>query len=153
MRQFLRTPIRSIELYMVMTSKTLTPDGMSSIIKSQSTLGRYSGMIYEVRIHGSDHLKTVLAFYEQDFEQPNSQLCYQKLKTKVKRCMGQRIRARNFEARGERIETGVPAKDRSKEKPVTVEKKSENAINVNPKDSAQEETLVVSVKMSTNVDN
>ena len=50
--------MRSIELYMVMTSKTLTPDGMSSIIKSQSTLGRYSGMIYEVRMHGSDQLKT-----------------------------------------------------------------------------------------------
>ena len=81
------------------------------------------GSLYKMRIHGSDQLKTVLATHEQDIEQDNSQPGYQKWKTMVKRCLDQKIRARNVEARHERIETGAPAKDRGKGKPVSVERK------------------------------
>ena len=62
--------------------------------------------------------------------------------------MDQKIRARNFEATDESIETRVPAKARSKGRPVSVDKGSkENAINAKRKDSAPEETLVVSATM------
>ena len=44
--------------------------------------------------------------YEQEIEQYLSQPNCQKLKTMVKRCIDQKIRARNFEARNDRIETG-----------------------------------------------
>ena len=50
----------------------------------------------KMRERKSDQLKTVLALYEQEIEQHNSQPNYQKLKTMVKRCMEQKIRARNF---------------------------------------------------------
>ena len=69
-----------------------------------------------MRTRGSDQPKTVLVTHEQDIEQHNSQPSYQKLRTMVKRCSDQNIRIRNFEARNERIETGAPAKDRSKGK-------------------------------------
>ena len=49
------------------------------------------------------NLKPYLVLYEQEFEQNNLQPSYQKLKTMVKRCMDQKVRARNFEARNERI--------------------------------------------------
>ena len=85
--------------------------------------------------------KTVLAFEEQDIEQQNSQPSNQKLKTMVKRCMDQKkIRALNFEARNERIETGTQAKDKGKGKHVS----DENAINAKQKDSVQKEMLAVS---------
>ena len=49
----------------------------------------------------SDQLRTVLAVCEQDIEQKKSQPSCQKLKAMVKRCIDQKIRARNFEARCE----------------------------------------------------
>ena len=52
----------------------------------------------------------------------------QKLKTMVKRCIGPKSRARNFEARNERIETGILVKTR-KGKHVSVQRNKENAIN------------------------
>ena len=73
----------------------------------------------KMRAHVSDQLKTVLALYEQEIDQHNSQPNYQKLKTMVRRCVDQKIRARNVEARNERIETGVPLKARSKGKNVS----------------------------------
>ena len=72
------------------------------------------GSLCEMRIRGSDQLKTGSTLYEQEFEQTNSQPNYQKLQTVVKRGMDQKIRARNLEARNERIDTGVPVKARSK---------------------------------------
>ena len=75
--------------------------------------------LYRMRIRESDQLKNVLALHEQEMEQHHSQPNYQKLKTV---CMAQRNRARNFEARNERIETGVPVKT-LKEKPVSLERK------------------------------
>ena len=42
--------------------------------------------------------------YEQEIEHHLSEPNYQKLKSMVKRCMGKKIRVRNFEARSERIE-------------------------------------------------
>ena len=65
---------------------------------------RYSKTIFwkackKTRIRESDQLKTVLALNEQETEQHHSQPSHQKLKTMVKRCTDQKIRARNFEAR------------------------------------------------------
>ena len=76
-----------------------------------------------MRTRGSDQLKAVLAIFEQGIEQHDSQPSYQKLRTMVKRCLDQKIRARNVEARHQRIETGAPVKDRGKGKPVNVERK------------------------------
>ena len=78
--------------------------------------------LYKMRIRGSDQLKTVLVcVYEQDVEQHNSQLSYQKFKTMVKKCLDQRIRAPMFRGQeNERIETGAPANHQSKGKSVSV---------------------------------
>ena len=68
----------------------------------------------KTRKRGSDQLRTVLAFFEVEMDQHNSEPRYKKLKTMVKKCMAQRVRAQKFEARNGRIETRAPAKDRSK---------------------------------------
>ena len=60
--------------------------------------------LYEMRAGESDQLKNELVMDKQEIEQHLSQANDQKLKTMVKRCMDQKIRARNFEARNERIE-------------------------------------------------
>ena len=78
--------------------------------------------VYKIRTRESDQLKTVLAPHAQEIEQHLSQPDNQKLKSIVKRCMDQKVRARNFEARNERIETEVLVKTR-KGKLVTVERK------------------------------
>ena len=52
------------------------------------------------------------AIYEQEIEQYLSKPNYEKLKTMVKRCMDQQIRARKIEARSRRIETGALVKTR-----------------------------------------
>ena len=78
---------------------------------------------YQMLMRVSDQLKTVLALYEREIERHNLQPNYQELKTMVKRCMDQKIRARNFEGRNERIETGVTVKARCKRKPVSVDRK------------------------------
>ena len=62
-----------------------------------------------MRIRVSNQPKTVLVSGDQDIEQHGSQLSYQKLKPMVQRCVDQRIRARNFDARTERMEIGEPA--------------------------------------------
>ena len=69
---------------------------------------------HNMRIRVSDQFQTVLAKNEQEIEQHNSQPNYQKLETMVKRCMDHKIRARNFEARNERLETGVLVKTRKR---------------------------------------
>ena len=102
--------------------------------------------LYEMCIGESDLLRTELAMDEQGIEQ-HSQPNYQKFNTMVKRCMDQKIRARKVEARNERIEKW---RERHGEKLVSVEKQ-ENAINEKSRDSAQEETIVVSATMDTNV--
>ena len=56
--------------------------------------------LYKMRERESDQLKTVLAIFEQEINQHISQPYHQKLK----RCMDQKTRARNIEARNERIE-------------------------------------------------
>ena len=71
----------------------------------------------KMRIRMSDQPKTVCALYEQEIEQHESQL-----KTMVKRCMDQKIRARNLAARKERIEMGAPANGNRKS--VSVGKKT-----------------------------
>ena len=59
----------------------------------------------KMRIRPSDQLQTVLD--EQEFNQDRSMHSYQKMKTMVKRHIEQKIRTRIFQARNERIETGV----------------------------------------------
>ena len=77
---------------------------------------------------------------------------YQKLQTTVKRCMDQKIRARNFEARNERIGTGVLVQTR-KWKQVSFERKQGECYKWKAKeDSAQKELLAVSATMRTSVE-
>ena len=99
---------------MAATFKDLIPDRTKFYVRSNMYPRK-------MRTHGSDQLKTVLTFFQQEIEQHNLQPSYQKLKTMVKRCMDQKIRARNFEARNERYETGVSAKSRCKGKLVSVD--------------------------------
>ena len=70
--------------------------------------------LYKTRQRESDPLKTVLALYDQDIGHQNMQPSEQRLKTMVKKSLGQKVRARNFEASNERTVTGAPAKCRSK---------------------------------------
>ena len=96
-------------------------------------------------------LKTVLAQYGQEIEQHISQPNYQKLKTMVKRWVAQKIRARNFEARNERIEKGVLVKIVMGNMSA-LEGNTENAVSVRPKDSAQREMLAVSATMKMSLE-
>ena len=62
---------------------------------------------YKLRLRESDQLKTVLELCDMETHQKISMLDYQKLKTMVKSSINQKLRLRNFDARNERIETGV----------------------------------------------
>ena len=78
---------------------------------------------YKMRIPESDQLQTALVMHEQEIIQDQSKPRYQKSKTMVKRHIDQKIRTRHFQARNERIETGILVKSR-KGKHVSVERKS-----------------------------
>ena len=105
-----------------------------------------------MHIREFDQLKTVLALYEHEVEQHLSQPNCQKLKTMVKRCTDQTLRARNFEARNATIETGVLVKTRQG-KHVSVEQGNmERVINGKNKDSARRETLAVSATLRIRVE-
>ena len=77
----------------------------SFAINSTGTLDILESL-YKTRIRASDQLKTVLALYEQEIEQHHSP---SEVEDRGEE-MNQRIRARNFVARNERIEMGVPEK-------------------------------------------
>ena len=63
--------------------------------------------MYKLRIRESDQLKTVLELYDMETHQKISMPNNQKLKTLVKRCIDQKRRFRNLDARHEKIETGA----------------------------------------------
>ena len=63
--------------------------------------------LYKLRIRESDQLKTLLELFDMEIHQKISKPDYQKLKTMVKRSIGQKLRLRNFDARNERKETGA----------------------------------------------
>ena len=67
--------------------------------------------LYKLRIRESEQLKTVLEFYEMEFNQKISMPNCQKLKNTVKRSFDQKIQLRNFDARHERIETEAALKE------------------------------------------
>ena len=68
--------------------------------------------LYNLRIRDSAQLKTVLELYDTEIHQKISMPNDQKLKTMVKRCIDQKLRLRNFDARHGRIETGAVVKNR-----------------------------------------
>ena len=68
--------------------------------------------LYILRTCESDQLKTVLELFDMEIHQKTSVLNYQKLKTMVKRCIDQKLRLRNFDARHGRIETRAVIKNR-----------------------------------------
>ena len=103
------------------------------------------GSLNKMCIRGSDQLKTVLAIHEQGIAQPS----YQKLRTMVKRCLDQKIRARSFDARHERIQTG----DRGKGKPVIVEKEARRMPSMEgAQGKCTKGDVAVSSTMRTNVE-
>ena len=57
--------------------------------------------LYKLSIRESDQLKTVLELYDMEIHQKIFMPNYQKLKTKVKRSIDQKLRLRNFDARRE----------------------------------------------------
>ena len=63
--------------------------------------------LYKLRIHESDHTKTVLELYDMEIHQKISMPNYQRLNTMVKRSIDQKLRLRNFAARHLKIETGA----------------------------------------------
>ena len=63
--------------------------------------------LYKLRIHESDHTKTVLELYDMEIHQKISRPNYQRLNTMVKRSIDQKLRLRNFDARHLKIETGA----------------------------------------------
>ena len=67
-----------------------------------------------MRTRGSVQLQTVLTVYEQEIDQDRSKPSSQKLKTIVRRDIGQMIRTQNFKVRNERIETGILVKSQKK---------------------------------------
>ena len=77
----------------------------------------------KMRMRESDQLQTVLATYEQEINQDQSKPSCQNVKTMVKGHTDQKIRKRIFQARNERIETGVWVKTQTG-KNVGAEKKS-----------------------------
>ena len=68
--------------------------------------------LYKLRIRESVQLKTVLELYDMEIHQKISMPTYQKMKTMVRRSIGQNRRLRNFDARHERIESGAVVKNR-----------------------------------------
>ena len=60
----------------------------------------------------SDQLGTVLEWYDQEIHQKISKPDCQRLKTMVKRSIGQKLGSRNFDVRSERIETGAVVTNR-----------------------------------------
>ena len=83
-----------MELFLV----TLIYVGRSLAINQSGAINILEGL-YKMRIGESDQLETEVAMDEQEIEQQNAQPSYQKLRTTVKRCLDQRKRAQNFEAR------------------------------------------------------
>ena len=68
--------------------------------------------LYKLRVRESAQLKTVLEFYDMESIPKISMPNYQKLKTIFKRCVDQKLRLRNFDARHGKIETGAVLKSR-----------------------------------------
>ena len=62
--------------------------------------------LYKLRIRESDQFANELELYDMEIHQKTSVRNYQKLKTMVKRCIDQKLRLRNFDARYGRIESG-----------------------------------------------
>ena len=85
-----------------------------SILKAQN----------KTQMREPDQLKTVLALYDLDILQKDMPPSNQRLKSMVKKFLDQEKKARNFQARNERIVTGTPKKSRSKGKSVSVERKN-----------------------------
>ena len=79
--------------------------------------------LYKMCIRGSDQLKTVLVFFEQEVKQQNLQQSLPEIGDHGEEMHGSESQSpKIFEARRERIVTGVPVKTR-KGKLVSVERK------------------------------
>ena len=134
-----------------MTFKDLTSDGTKFYCQSaRYTPDDILESLCKRCLRESDQVKIVLTCYEQEIEQLNSQPNYQKLKTMMKRCLDQKIRARNFEARYERIEKGHGRKAKGNQP--ALQGSQESAINGKQKGSAQEETHAVSATTNPSCD-
>ena len=62
--------------------------------------------LYKMKLQGSAQHQTVLAVYDQGMNRDRVSQSYQRLRTLVRRHIGQMIGTRNFKAWNERIETG-----------------------------------------------
>ena len=78
--------------------------------------------LYKVKIRESVQLQTAWAMYDQEIDRNLAMPSCQRLKTMVRLHIDQMIRARNFSARNERMETGVLVKSHEGRR-VSVERK------------------------------
>ena len=69
--------------------------------------------LYQLRIRESAQIKTVLELYDMEIHLKKSMPnCTKKLRTMVNRCIDQKLRLQNFDARHGKIETGAVVKNR-----------------------------------------
>ena len=113
MTQYQIMLIYSLLLFVMTTFRNSIQDGIKFYyrcqqIPSDDILER----LYKLRIRESDQLKTVMEFRDTEIHQKTSVFHHQKLKTMVKRCMDQKLRLRNFDARHGRAESGAVVKSR-----------------------------------------
>ena len=105
--------------------------------------------VYKLRIRESDQLKTVLELYDVEIHQKTSVPNYQKLKTMMKRCIDQKLRLRNFDARHGKIESGTVIKSRKGLSALKEEKVS--VTSGKKKTSVRKETVAVSATKTKTV--
>ena len=90
---------------------TFTQHLHSAVIKKKKSDDILESL-YKLRIRESAQSTTVLELYDMEIHQKKSMPNYQKLKTMVKRCIDQKLRLRNFDARQWKIESGAVVKNR-----------------------------------------
>ena len=108
--------------YKEMTFKYSTQDGTKLYYLQVKYLQRMSWKVCKLTIRDSLQLQTVLAINDQEIDRDRVMPSNQRLTTMERRHIDLMIRARNFRAWNERIETGVLVKSQKGRK-VSVERK------------------------------
>ena len=108
--------------------------------------------LYELRIRESEKLTTVLELFNMEIHQKKAGLDYQRLKTRVKKCIEQNLRIKNFEARNRNYERNAVVKKIRRQNSVDKEF-MEIVGNGKPTGSVLKEPIAVSVTMSISVQN
>ena len=101
--------------------------------------------LYKLRIRESEKLKTVLELYNMEIHQKKAGPDYHRLKTMVKRRIGQNLRIKNFEARNGNYERNAVVKNQG------TKQRGQRTLGGKPTGSVQKETIAVSDTMRISV--